>query len=73
MAIKKMLAMEPPGLHATIRQHRISMCGCDPTVTILCATLEMGASQADLVEYMTSAEVSGDRENVVGYVGILIK
>ena len=73
MAIKKILALEPPGLHATVRQHRISMCGCDPTVTVLFATLEMGAFQAELVHYMTSAEVTGDYENVVGYAGIIIK
>ena len=73
MAIKKILALEPPGLHAAVRQNRISMCGCDPTVTVLFATLEMGAFQADLVHYMTSAEVSGNYENVVGYAGIIIK
>ncbi|MGH7274665.1 MAG: AmmeMemoRadiSam system protein B [Nitrospiria bacterium] len=43
MAIKNILALDPPGLHAAVRQNRISMCGCDPTVTVLFAALEKGS------------------------------
>jgi AmmeMemoRadiSam system protein B len=72
-AIEKILSLDPQGLHTTVHQYRISMCGHAPTVAVLFASLELGASQAELVHYMTSAEVSGDYEHVVGYAGIIIK
>jgi len=72
-AIQKILALDPKGLHNTVRQYRISMCGVAPTVSVLFASSELGASRAELVHYMTSAEVSGDFEYVVGYAGIIIK
>jgi len=72
-AIEKILALDPHGLHTTVNQYRISMCGHAPTVAVLFASLELGASQTALIHYMTSAEVSGDYEHVVGYAGIIIK
>jgi AmmeMemoRadiSam system protein B len=32
----------------------------------------MGAKRAELVKYMTSAEVSGDYGSVVGYAGVIV-
>jgi len=32
----------------------------------------MGARQAELVKYATSADTSGDRSAVVGYAGIVV-
>jgi hypothetical protein len=49
------------------------MCGYAPTVTVLYAALELGASRTELVRYMTSGEINGDYEQVVGYAGIMIK
>jgi AmmeMemoRadiSam system protein B len=72
-AIQKILALDPEGLYHTVRQQRISMCGVAPTVSVLFASSELGASRAELVHYMTSAEASGDFEHVVGYAGIIIK
>lgn len=73
MAIQKILDLDPQGLHTVVRQHQISMCGYAPTVTVLYAALELGASRAELVHYMTSGEINGDYEQVVGYAGIMIK
>jgi MEMO1 family protein len=72
-AIEKVLALDPQGLHAVVRQHDISMCGYAPTVAVLFASLEMGATQTELVCYTTSAEVSNDYDYVVGYAGLIIK
>jgi hypothetical protein len=33
----------------------------------------MGAVEAKLIKYATSAEVSGDFDSVVGYAGIIVK
>ncbi|RMD52568.1 MAG: AmmeMemoRadiSam system protein B [Nitrospirae bacterium] len=73
LAIEKILALDPEGLYTTVRRYGISMCGFAPATTMLIATKQLGATKAELVSYMTSGEVSGDYEKVVGYAGILIK
>ena len=72
-AIEKILALDARGLHATVINESISMCGFAPTVAVLTAAVELGASKAGLVQYATSGDVSGDRETVVGYAGIVIQ
>ena len=50
----------------------ISMCGFGPTVAMLTAAVQLGATRAELVRYATSGAVSGDRNIVVGYVGVMV-
>jgi AmmeMemoRadiSam system protein B len=71
-AIERMLAIDPEGLYQTVREEAISMCGVVPVTTMLYAARELGADKADLVKYMTSGEVSGDYNYVVGYAGMII-
>jgi AmmeMemoRadiSam system protein B len=42
-------------------------------VTMLTAARILGAQKAELVQYATSAEVSGDYSTVVGYAGIIVQ
>jgi AmmeMemoRadiSam system protein B len=72
LAIDAILALDPEGLHRTVSERRISMCGIAPTTALLYALREMGAREARLVKYMTSGDVSGDMTRVVGYCGIII-
>jgi MEMO1 family protein len=72
-AIDQMLALNPRGLHETVRREGITMCGCGPAVAALTAALDLGATRAELVRYATSADVLGDREEVVGYAGMLFR
>jgi len=71
-AIEKILALDASGLYETVINESISMCGFGPAVTMLTAARLLGAQRAELVQYATSADVSGDRDRVVGYAGILI-
>jgi AmmeMemoRadiSam system protein B len=71
-AIDMVLSLDPEGLYRTVRQEGISMCGYIPVTTMLFAVLRLGASEAELVRYMTSGDVSGDYDRVVGYAGIVI-
>ena len=73
LAIEQMLALDGPGLHRIVRQHRISMCGFHPTTAVLLAAKAMGASTARLVRYMTSGDVNHDYSRVVGYAGVIIR
>jgi AmmeMemoRadiSam system protein B len=72
-AIEKILALDPAGLNEVVTQDHVSMCGYGPTIAMLTAAKEMGASSAELVKYATSGDVSGDRRMVVGYAGIVVR
>jgi AmmeMemoRadiSam system protein B len=71
-AIEQILALDPRGLFDVIKKENISMCGFGPTVTMLTAARRLGTPSAELVSYATSGDVSGDREMVVGYAGIVV-
>jgi MEMO1 family protein len=46
------------------------MCGLGPAVAMLTAMNRLGAKKAELVRYATSGDVSGNRNEVVGYAGM---
>ena len=70
-AIEKLLALDARGLYDTCRDEEISMCGLGPAVAMITALNALGAKKAELVKHTTSAEVSRDRDRVVGYAGML--
>jgi len=39
---------------------------------MLTAAKRLGATRAELIKYATSGDVSGDRDMVVGYAGVVI-
>jgi AmmeMemoRadiSam system protein B len=71
-AIERILTLDPRGLHETVTQQDISMCGFGPAVAMLTAARQVGAKSAELVKYATSGDVSGDRDMVVGYAGVVV-
>jgi AmmeMemoRadiSam system protein B len=71
-AIERILALDARGLYDVVTLQQISMCGVGPTVAMLTAAMKLGASSAELVKYATSGDVSGDREMVVGYAGVVV-
>jgi AmmeMemoRadiSam system protein B len=72
-AIARVLALDPSGLYDTVRSEEISMCGYAATVAMLIAARELGAKQSELVRYATSGDVTGDRDEVVGYAGMILR
>lgn len=72
-AIERILSIDPEGLYSTVVKERITMCGFIPATVMLFAMKALGAREARLVKYMTSGDVSGDYDQVVGYAGIVIK
>jgi AmmeMemoRadiSam system protein B len=73
LAIERILELDPCGLYETVREHDISMCGFAAAVTMLFAARRLGATDAELVSYATSGDVTGDREAVVGYAGVVVR
>lgn len=71
-AIDRILAIDPEGLYNTVMREQISMCGYLPATVMLFAARSLGAREARLVKYATSAEVSGDYDYVVGYAGVIV-
>jgi MEMO1 family protein len=70
-AIEQLLALEARGLYDTCRNEEISMCGLGPAVAMITALKVLGVKKTELVKYATSADVSGDRDAVVGYAGMI--
>jgi AmmeMemoRadiSam system protein B len=71
-AIDRVLALDPHGLYDAVRHEHITMCGYCPAVVMLAAAKRLGATQAELVRYATSADVCGDYSRVVGYAGMVV-
>jgi MEMO1 family protein len=71
-AIERILSLDPRGLYEVVTQQEISMCGFGPAVAMLTAARRLGAKSAELVKYATSGDVSGDRNMVVGYAGVVV-
>jgi MEMO1 family protein len=72
-ALERILTLDPRGLHDVVTQENISMCGYGPAVAMLTAARQLGARSAELVKYATSGDVSGDRNMVVGYAGVVVR
>ena len=72
-AIDPILALDARQLYDTVRRERITMCGYGPAVVMLTAVKDLGATQAELVRYATSADVTHDIDDVVGYAGIIVR
>ena len=72
-AIERILSLDARGLHEVVAQQNISMCGMGPAVTMLTAAKKLGAKSAELVKYATSGDISGDRDKVVGYAGVVVR
>ncbi|HEV8384806.1 MAG TPA: AmmeMemoRadiSam system protein B [Candidatus Acidoferrales bacterium] len=71
-AIDKILELNPRGLFDTVRHEGITMCGFGPAVSMLTAARQLGAKRAEVIRYATSGDITGDRDEVVGYAGIAV-
>ncbi len=71
LAIERMVALDPQGLHRVVREEGLTMCGAAPTVAVMEACRRLGGEKGELVRYATSGEVTGDRQSVVAYAGVI--
>jgi len=73
LALERMINLDPEGLYQVVYQHNISMCGFIPATVMLVSALELGASQAELVDYRNSGDVTGDYREVVAYASVMVR
>lgn len=72
LALARLLALDPVGLHDVVEREHITMCGYVPTTVALFCAQARGATRATLVRYGHSGEASGDHARVVGYAGAIV-
>lgn len=73
LAIEAILELDADKLAANIHKAQISMCGYAPVVVMIEAAKYLGAKKGRLVRYETSGDITGDKNSVVGYAGIIIQ
>ncbi len=72
LALERVLAFDPQGLVEVCRSEQISMCGVIPSAVMLIAARQLGATQAELLAYTNSGQVTGDHRQVVAYASVLV-
>jgi AmmeMemoRadiSam system protein B len=74
MALDAMATCDPEQLLKTCRSNDISMCGVIPAALVMETLRQLGhVFTIRELDYATSADVSGDKTQVVGYAGVLIE
>jgi len=72
-AIEAMLNLDEDELTKRVENLRISTCAHAPLVSLISAAKDLGATEAELVQYKTLGDITGDYSSVVGYAGLIIK
>lgn len=73
LALEQVLNLNPDGVYRVCGENAISMCGAAAAVVMLTAAKAQGATKAELIEHTTSAAVTADYSNVVGYAGVVVR
>lgn len=73
LALEAIEHLSPELLFQTVRDNAISMCGVLPMTLGLAVCRELGATEARITSYTTSAKASGDYSRVVGYAGAIVR
>ncbi|OPY37184.1 MAG: hypothetical protein A4E35_01650 [Methanoregula sp. PtaU1.Bin051] len=71
-AIEALRTLDTAEFLNRIRNRNVSACGYGPVAAMAGACRAMGATEGRLLTYATSGEVTGDRQEVVGYAAIAV-
>ena len=72
LVLEAVVNLDEDGLMQRVKEVEVSMCGVAPTYVVIHAAKKLGARHAELIDYRTSGEVTGDFSSVVGYGGVVI-
>src|SRR5262245_19898818 len=64
--------LDPEGLMRALEREPRHACGGGPMVSVLDGARRLGATEARLLQYADSGDVSGDKSSVVGYMAAAI-
>lgn len=72
LAMAAIVHLDEALLAKVVRQRAISMCGVGPVMAMLVAAKLLGASRAEILKYVTSGDLTGDKRSVVGYASLSV-
>ncbi len=67
LALQQIAAVDAAGLIEVVQRRKITMCGVLPVAVMLEAATATGVTTGTILHYHTSGDVTGDRQEVVGY------
>ncbi len=65
--------LDPKGLQDAVHEHDITMCGYGPVTAMLVAAKALGATEAQVLKYANSAEITNDLHLAVGYGSVVVR
>jgi AmmeMemoRadiSam system protein B len=68
VVLDRLDALDPDGLMAALERDPQHACGGGPIVVAMRVALALGATAGRVLHYADSGDVTGDTEEVVGYV-----
>ena len=71
-AIEAIKSLNEDKLFEEIEKHDISMCGYGAVAAAIAYAKLKGAKTGQLLKYMTSGDVTGDKSAVVGYASLVL-
>ena len=71
-AIEPLARLDIKEFYRRIREKRVTACGYGPISAMVAVCQCMGAGRGELIRYATSGDVTGDRDQVVGYAAIAV-
>lgn len=69
-AIAEILKLNIKNFYGTVHTHSISICGYGAIAALMAAAKKLELSKTSLLSYATSGEITGKKDQVVGYAGI---
>lgn len=73
LALDAVVNLDEDALMDRVRDVEISMCGVAAAYIVIHAAKKLGAKKAELLDYRTSGDVTGDYSSVVGYGAVVIE
>lgn len=72
IVVNQINSYQPDQLYEDIMDRKCEMCGFGPAVVAMKTARELGASNAKVLLYRNSSDMTGDRSKVVGYLSAII-
>lgn len=69
---KRLRGFDPDRLYRDLLDKGAEACGGGPVVAAMIAAKKLGATKCEVLAYANSGDVTGDKENVVGYVSAVM-
>ncbi len=73
LALEAVVSMDPKKFISTIDSENVTACGYGPIATLVTAAKGLLATEAKLLSYKTSGDITGDRSSVVGYAAVVFR